>query len=109
MTKASDTWWPPKHGKIHISVDQFLSRSSNNAIIHFCVHECQRITYCNNSHVPAIFSFLCGKKNNMFKYFSTPESVTINANNALHFYFTDENNREIMVDTPIVRFKIIYE
>ena len=109
MTEDQGVWTAPKNGKINVYVDQFLSRSTDNTIVHCCIDECKRITQCNNHLVPAIFTFLCGKKANIFKYFSTPESVTIDVDNCLHFYFTDENNRRISENTPIVRYKMIYQ
>lgn len=108
MNKSVSEWVPPIYGEIQISVDQFLSRSSENMIVNFCVDKCERITYCNGNHVPALFTFLCGKKINMFKYFNNVEKVSISADRPLLFYFTDENNRMITENTPIIRCKLSY-
>ena len=109
VTKPQCIWIPPKYGKVKISVDQFLSRSNANNIVNFCVDACERVTYCNGNMVPALFSFLCGKKQNLFKYFTTPEYVYINVASPVSFYFTDENNHIITENTPIIRCKIAYD
>ena len=109
INKPEVRWHPPLHGNVTISVDQFLSRSNTHSIVHFCVDNCSRQTHCNDNISPAIFSFLCGKKVNLFKYFSKPENVPLTVNSPITFYFSDENNDKIRENTPIIRCKIIYE
>ena len=109
MNKSHSYWTPPIYGDVQITVDQFLSRSSENIIINFCVDKCERITYCNGNNVPALFTFLCGKKINLYKYFNNQESVTVSADTPLIFYFTDENNHKITENTPIIRCKLTYK
>ena len=108
VTNPQFIWHPPMYGKVKISVDQFLSRSNTNTIVHFCVDTCKRVTYCNETIVPALCTFLCGKKQNLFKYFSSPEDVYITVVSPITFYFTDENNHVISENTPIIRCKITY-
>ena len=102
------TWVPPLNGDIKICVDQFLSRSNTDSIVHVCMDKCKRPTYCNDYIIPALFTFLCGKKVNLYKHFNSPESNIVHVNSPVKFYFTDENNRVLKENTPIIRCKISY-
>lgn len=102
------TWVPPLYGEIKICIDQFLSRSNTNSIVHVCVDNCERLTYCNENIIPALFTFLCGKKVNLYKHFNLPETNIIKVTSPVTFYFTDENNHVIRDNTPIIRCKISY-
>ena len=90
------TWIPPRFGDVTLIVEQYATIERD--IIHLCCDACDRFTYVGNKTIPAVYSMIRGGVKNIFS-----EVISLQINGPVEFYFTNEENDILNVDTPVVR------
>ena len=103
FNKHENYWIPPVEGEYEVRVDYATLSDVHDSTIHICCDVCKRLTYQENTCIPALYSILP----NVTEINNLCESVVIFATfNGIRFYTQSNTNLNVNVNVRVILSKL---